>query len=159
MSNRSTQQRVTFRWHSGLLSLLIAALATIGSLVGGAGARAAEYVIHISVDGLHPGHLQRVVDAGEAPNFKRLETEGAWTANARTDFTHTITLPNHTCMLTGRPVLQPDGMPDTVHHGWTFNDNAPRTANLHTSGNQHAGYIASVFDVVHDAGLSTALFA
>src|SRR6185295_18811433 len=92
------------------------------------------------------------------PTFKRLQSEAAWTANARTDYTHTITLPNHTCMITGRPVLQPEGMPDTVNHGWTFNDNAPRRAILHTSGNQHIGYIASVFDVVHDAGLSTALF-
>jgi hypothetical protein len=39
----------------------------------------------------------------------------------RTDFTHTVTIPNHTCMATGRPVLQPDGQPNTVHHGYTNN--------------------------------------
>ena len=38
----------------------------------------AEYVIHISVDGLNAGILQSLIDAGEAPNFKRFEDEGAW---------------------------------------------------------------------------------
>jgi Type I phosphodiesterase / nucleotide pyrophosphatase len=119
---------------------------------------AAEYVIHISVDGLNARVMQDVVEAGRAPAIKRMEAEGAWTLNARTDFTHTITLPDHTCMLTGRPVLQPVGMPDTVYHGITLNDTMPHGATLHNQGNPHAGYIASVFDVVHDAGKSTGLY-
>ncbi len=114
-----------------------------------------NYVIHVSVDGLNARAMQNAVDAGRAPTFKRLETEAAWTTNARTDFSHTITLPDHTCMLTGRPVLQPEGMPDTVYHGLTLNDGGPRGTTLHTAGNPHVPYIASVFDVVHDAGLST----
>lgn len=120
--------------------------------------KTAEYVIHVSVDGLNARLMQDAVDAGLAPTFKRLEDEGVWTINARTDFTHTITLPDHTCMLTSRPVLKPDGMPETVNHGVTFNDAAPHGATLHNSGNPHAGYIASVFDVVHDAGLSTGCY-
>jgi Type I phosphodiesterase / nucleotide pyrophosphatase len=119
---------------------------------------AAEYVIHVSVDGLNARLMQEAVDAGHAPTFKRLEAEGAWTANARTDFTHSITLPDHTCMLTGRPVLKPDGMPESVNHGVTLNDGGPHGATLESVGNPHAGYIASVFDVVHDAGLSTGLY-
>jgi hypothetical protein len=119
----------------------------------------AEYVIHISVDGLNAHMMQQVIDAGDAPTLKRLQTEAAWTANARTDYTHTNTLPNHTSMITGRPVLQPDGLPDTVYHGWTLNDVPPRGATLHNTGNPHVSYIASVFDVVHDAGLSTAMYA
>jgi Type I phosphodiesterase / nucleotide pyrophosphatase len=118
----------------------------------------AQYVIHVSDDGLNARTMQEVVDAGRAPTFKRLEAEAAWTTNARTDFTHTITLPDHTCMLTGRPVLQPDGMSDTVNHGLTLNDGGPRGATLHTAGNPHVPYIASTFDVVHDAGLSTGLY-
>jgi hypothetical protein len=102
--------------------------------------------------------MQQVIDAGHAPTLKRLQLEGAWTANARTDFTHTVTLPNHTTMLTGRPVLQPRGMPPTVFHGWTLNDLPTRGATLHNSGNPAVRYVASVFDVVHDAGLSTALY-
>lgn len=119
----------------------------------------AEYVIHISVDGLRPFFLQNLIDAGNAPNFKRLQDEGAWTSNARTDYSHTITLPNHTSMLTGRPVSQPAGMPNTTHHGYTSNGTPSSTTTLHNSGNLNVPYKASTFDVVHDAGLSTALYA
>jgi len=120
---------------------------------------AADYVIHISVDGLNPHWMQRVVDAGRAPTFKRLETESAWTANARTDYTHTVTLPNHTSMITGRSVLQAAGLPTGSFHGWTINNVPQLGATLHNTGNPAAKYIASTFDVVHDAGLSTAMFA
>jgi hypothetical protein len=121
-------------------------------------AHAAKYVIHVSVDGLNPQWMQQVIDAGKAPTFKRLDVESAWTANARTDYAYTVTLPNHTSMLTGRPVLQPDGMPPTVQHGWTINDVPALGATLHNAGNPNVKYISSVFDAAHDAGLSTALF-
>jgi hypothetical protein len=121
-------------------------------------ADATDHVIHVSVDGLNPEWLQQVIDAGHAPTFARLQREAAWTANARTDVTHTITLPNHTAMITGRPVLQPAGMPEGIFHGWTINDTPKRGATLHNTGNPAAKYIASTFDVVHDAGLSTAMY-
>lgn len=119
---------------------------------------AADFVIHISVDGLNSSHLQTQIGAGLAPNFKRFQDEGAWTNNARTDFTHTITLPNHTSMLTGRPVSLPAGMSATTHHGYTQNDIPPATETLHNFTIPN-WYKASTFDVVHDAGLSTALYA
>lgn len=138
----------------------------VGALVLGAGsgwrvspARAADYVIHVSIDGLNANFMQEVIDAGKAPTLKRLQEEGAWTANARTDYTHTVTIPNHTCMLTGRPVEQPEGMPNTTHHGYEYNRVPALGATLHNAGNPHVDYIASVFDVVHDAGLPTGLFA
>ena len=114
----------------------------------------AEYVIHISVDGLNAGILQSLIDAGEAPNFKRFEDEGAWTINGRTDFSQTVTLPNHTTMLTGRPVFRPAGLPNVPFHNWTENSSPQKRATLHKDG-----YIPSVFDVVHDAGRSTAMYA
>lgn len=121
--------------------------------------RAADHVIHISVDGLNARLLQAAIEAGDAPTFKRLQQEGAWTSNARTDFTHTITLPNHTCMITGRPVLQPDGMDQIVCHNWTINDAViKRQLTLHNNQSDVI-YIASAFDVAHDAGLSTALYS
>lgn len=120
---------------------------------------AAEHVIHVSVDGLHPVHLQRVVEAGEAPAFKRLQTEGAWTANARTDFTHSVTLPNHTSMITGRPTLQPEGVAGALFHGYTSNSLPRRGATIHNNRRGPGHYVASVFDVVHDAGRSTAMYA
>jgi hypothetical protein len=148
-----TRRLVTLpvQFHLGL------ALAVL--LLASRAATAAEHVIHISVDGLHAGHFQTLVNGGTIPNFARLLNEGAYTLNARTDYTHTITLPNHTSMLTGRPVLQPTGMPNTLHHGWTSNGDPAASATLHNSGNLNVPYKASTFDVVHDAGLSTAHFA
>ncbi len=132
-----------------LQSLLLAALSAMDGT-----ALAAEYVIHISVDGLNDSMMQQLVDSGQAPNFKRFEDEGAWTLNARSDYTQTVTLPNHTCMITGRPTLQPEGMPNAPSHNWLENINPQKGATLHQKA-----YIPSVFDVAHDAGRSTALYA
>jgi hypothetical protein len=115
-----------------------------------------QYVIQISVDGLGSAWLEPLLKAGDLPNFERLEREGAWTHNARTDFDFTITLPNHTCMVTGRPVRDRTvGDRAVAGHGWTVN-NDDQPENLH--GNRH-DYIASTFDVAHDHGLRTALLA
>jgi len=119
----------------------------------------AEHVIHISVDGLNAQMMQQLIDEGRAPNFKRFQDEGVWTTNARADYTRTNTLPNHTCMFTGRPVAQPDGMSNTVHHGFSENKTPQRGGTLHNQGNSNLKYVASVFDVAHDAGLSTGLYA
>ena len=120
-----------------------------------------DHVILISVDGLRADLLQNLINNdtnGSYANFKRFVTEGATTFNARTDFTHTITIPNHACMITGRPVLQPGSDP-TLHHGYTSNSDPPANWTLHNQGNTNVPYKASVFDVAHDNGLSTALYA
>jgi predicted AlkP superfamily pyrophosphatase or phosphodiesterase len=113
-------------------------------------ASASEYVIQISVDALGARYLEALMDANQLPNFKRLQTEGATTNNARTDDDYTITLPNHTCMITGRGVVGPDG------HDWTVNITPGKEQTLH---NNKGSYVASVFDVAHDHGLRTALYA
>ena len=108
-------------------------------------------------------NLQTLIDMGLAPNFARLQAEGAWTHQARNDVTLTITLPNHTSMLTGRPVLDagsaqghgyvnntdPDDIPDIPVPGLNL-------STVHTAAGE---YVPSVFNVVHDAGLSTAMYA
>ncbi|MDD3642015.1 MAG: alkaline phosphatase family protein [Candidatus Krumholzibacteria bacterium] len=104
-------------------------------------------MLHISVDGLRPDAVT-ALGPGGAPNLYRLRVEGSRTDNARTDYDYTNTLPNHSCMLTGRGVLGPDG------HGVDFNDD-PDT----TLAAVHGSYVAGVFDVVHDHGLGTALYA
>lgn len=142
------------RWHVGLVAAGLL-------LVGGAAASGqVRHVIHISVDGLRGDFIQsRVDDSPELyPTFRRLVDEGASTFNARTDFAHTVTLPNHTSMITGRPVAQPAGQTATAHHGYVNNDTPGPSATLHNSGNPGLSYVPSTFDVAHDNGLSTALF-
>jgi len=75
--------------------------------------------------------------------------EGAYTLNARTVRERTSTLPNHTAMLTGRRV-------DEKHGGHGYSDNFDDGGTVHGAAGH---YVASVFDVVHDHGGSTALFA
>lgn len=106
------------------------------------------HVLIASVDGLRTECLQPPLLA-QLPAFTRL-LRGPHTLDARTDPDFTITLPNHASMLTGRPVLGAAG------HGWTGNDHPP---GLRQGGTLHAvkgSYVASVFDVAHDAGLTTA---
>ena len=128
---------------AGILSLIISL-----SFAGADRAEGAvEYVVHVSVDGLRS---DAVVFLGpeHLPNFHRMRIAGIYTENARTDYDYTVTLPNHACMLTARPVLGEDG------HGVSFNSD-PGTTFEAVKG----FYIAGVFDVVHDNGHSTAMFA
>jgi predicted AlkP superfamily pyrophosphatase or phosphodiesterase len=101
-------------------------------------------VLAISVDGLN---VEALSDGGA---FARLLDEGASTLDARTEVELTVTLPNHTGMLTGRRV-------DADHggHGVTWNEEIPGRTVPGPSGDG----VSSVFDVVHDAGGTTALFA
>jgi hypothetical protein len=121
-----------------------------------------EHVIHISVDGLHPAAIPALIRQGQSqgqnpvPNFTRLRTQGAFTDNARTDPDVAYTLPNHASQFTGRHLLGAAG------HGWAINDDPGEPWTLHLFKALQAGqlsYVASVFDIVHDNGLSTALYA
>ena len=105
---------------------------------------AAERVIHISIDGLRSDHVTSEL----SPVLELLMSDGASTLNARTDPAQTRTLPNHTAQLTGRFVWGDGG------HRTTFNEDDGTTVH------ETAGlYIPSVFDVVHDNGGSTVLYA
>ena len=120
-------------------------------VVLGAGlARGAEFVVAVSVDGMGSGYMQALADAGKLPHFRQLEAEGAFTTNARADYGMTITLPNHTSMVTGRPVLGPDG------HNWTSNTDPAMGTTLHSN---RKAYVASVLDVAHDNGRRTGMWA
>ena len=121
------------------------------------------HVIQISVDALGAKYLDKFLQESpqEFDNFGRLMREGATTLNARTDYTHTITLPNHTCMVTGRPVKTPADWTECEGHFWTWNGDFPSKdapASLHAQ-NPAGGYTASSFDVAHDNGFSTALYS
>lgn len=155
------------RWGQRTLWALTVGLVPLLLPFAGAGAGAVpaealvDHVVHISVDGVNAEMLADLMatDPAGTATWRRLRDEGASTFNARTDVTNTRTLPNHTSMLTARPVDQPAGLPATTHHGWTTNVDPLPGATLHNSGNPDLTYVPSVFDVVHDNGLSAALFA
>jgi Type I phosphodiesterase / nucleotide pyrophosphatase len=108
----------------------------------------AENALLISVDGLRSDALL-ALPPESLPAFTRL-LGGSCTLNARCDPDYSITLPNHTSMITCRPVLGDEG------HGWILNDEAPPDATLHKNKGR---YLASLFDVVHDRGWHTGLLA
>lgn len=126
---------------------------------GGKEQPSADTVLIISVDGLAPRYLDQLLTQGELPGFRWLQDHGAFTHNARSDFTHTVTLPNHTTMLTARPVLGVEGFDPSVPHGYVANGQPLPDDTIHNVGNPDLDYAASFFDVAHDHGLRTCLFA
>ena len=106
-------------------------------------------VLVVSIDGLNPAAL-RELGANGTPNFHRLMSEGAFTLNARTQVESTLTLPNHTSMVTGRRI-------DRKHagHGVTWNTDLKGRTVQKAAG--HA--VGSVFSWLHKAGMNVALFA
>lgn len=140
-----------------LPSCLCALCVAVGLLVQ---ARAEiEYVIVISIDGGRGDFIRTFIETAptEFPNLKRLRDMSAYTFNARCDYTESITIPDHLCMLTGRPVRQPAGSAATIPHG-IISDAPATTDTAHNSGLNPGVYKASIFDVVHDRGFGTALY-
>ena len=107
-------------------------------------------VVAISIDALNPAALTRLGPGG-APNLHAFRDAGASTLNARTEYELTVTLPNHTGMVTGRRVDATRG-----GHGVTWNDDRRRPRTVHAAAGRR---VESVFSVVDDAGGSNALFA
>jgi hypothetical protein len=105
-------------------------------------------VLAISVDGLNTDAIRRLGRSG-APTFHWLIRHGAATLNARTEWEQTVTLPNHTSMMTGRRIN-----PAKRGHGVTWDHGRPRATVQRAAGHR----VASVFSVVHGHG-STALFS
>ncbi len=110
----------------------------------------ADTVVVISVDALNPTALARLGHSG-APHLNALVEEGASTLNARSEQELTLTLPNHTGMVTGRRVRASTG-----GHGVTWNDERRRPRTVQAAA---GGPVESVFNVVDDAGLSAGFFA
>ncbi len=106
-------------------------------------------VILISCDGTRPDAITTLGEE-KVPSFYRLRKEGAFTDNARTDYHYTVTLPNHTCMVTSRGVTGKQG------HHWIKNSDPKLGETLHSN---NKSYVSSMFEVAHDYGLRTALFA
>ena len=106
-----------------------------------------KHVILISVDGLRADAISAL--GKEAPDFSFIIQNGATTLNARTDADYAITLPDHTCMLTGLGVKGEKG------HNYRFNGEMDAGTIHDVKGR----YVPSVFDVVHSHNLRSAFFA
>lgn len=107
-----------------------------------------RYVLAISLDGFNRRAIRKL-GRKRAPHLHRMIRNGASTLNARTEFERTITLPNHTGMLTGRRVNAHNG-----GHGITFNFDDGHTVQ-HAAGHD----VSSVFREVARHHRTTALFA
>ena len=119
-----------------------------GATPTGASGSKGPRVLAVSVDGLNPSAITQLGEAG-TPTLHRLLREGAGTLNARTEVEQTVTLPNHTSMITGRRITAAAG-----GHGVTWNDERPGTVS------EAAGHpVASIFTEVRAHGGSTALYA
>jgi hypothetical protein len=116
----------------------------------GRGAAVTDTVVAISIDALNPQALRKLGPSG-TPNLHALLADGAGTLNARTEHELTVTLPNHTGMVTGRRVHAGSG-----GHGVTWNDDRRRPRTVQAAA---GGPVESVFTVVDDAGLSAGFFA
>jgi predicted AlkP superfamily pyrophosphatase or phosphodiesterase len=117
---------------------------------GPATAPSISHVVVISIDGLNPRALRALGEAG-APVLHGIMRDGASTLNARTARESTMTLPNHTGMVTGRRVDADDG-----GHGVFWNDERLRPPTVHKAAGRR---VDSLFTVVHEAGEATGLFA
>ncbi len=116
----------------------------------GVTAAEADSVLAISVDGMSVAAVRRL-GRKRLPNLHRFMRAGASTTNARTAREMTVTLPNHTSMVTGRRIDAASG-----GHGVTWNDDRSTPSTVQRA----AGHdVASVFSVVAEAGGSSALFA
>lgn len=116
------------------------------------------HILHVAADGMQAKGLGSLIAAGKAPNFKRMVDEGTTTLNARCDYTHSITLPNMSCMLTGRSVSAVSGKAPTVFHGYVDNIDVAVGVTLHNAGNPALSYVPGIFDVVHDHGMRTGMY-
>ncbi|WP_295658517.1 alkaline phosphatase family protein [uncultured Nocardioides sp.] len=117
---------------------------------GSAGAGTAASVVTVSIDALNPRAL-RVLGRAATPTLHRLIDRGASTLNARTERELTLTLPNHTGMVTGRRVEASTG-----GHGVTWNDTRTTPATVQAAAGHQ---VDSVFTVLDQAGLGSAVFA
>ena len=89
--------------------------------------------------------------AAATPAYHRLMDEGAWTFDARTAVEQTVTLPNHTGMLTSRRIERTLG-----GHGVTWDDDRLRPRTVQAAARRSVG---SVFSRLAGEGQSTAMFA
>lgn len=106
-------------------------------------------VVAISLDGLNSRAIVQL-GAKRVPHLYQLFRQGAGTTNARSQVEMTLTLPNHTSMVTGRRIAAASG-----GHGVTWNHHRAGSTVHGAAGSR----VASVFSVVRAGGGKTSLFS
>jgi hypothetical protein len=156
-SNCPLSARWLYRLCGVRLLPVLTVLFALTAMYASAGVPQVQYVIVISVDGLGGTYLTKIFNGTATggpyavPNFTRLKNEGAGTLAAHCDNNNWETLPNHTSIVTARPRDNSTGF---IGHGWSGNGDPTTTIHLNKGS-----YVASVFDVVHDNGLRTGMYA
>ena len=108
-----------------------------------------KHVVVLSLDGLTSRALHAAAASGAAPHLQSMIERGASTLNARTEVESTARIPTLTGILTGRPIDPANGGTGV---GWPGDQGGPVSV---TAGH----YVSSMFDIVHNYGGSTALYA
>ncbi|MEI7057529.1 alkaline phosphatase family protein [Nocardioides sp. CCNWLW239] len=144
---------MTISRSSLVLAVLFALLGVVFTVVELPGrpadAATTKRVVAISVDGLSVTAIERL-GPGNLPHLYRLMRGGASTREARSEYEQNVTLPNHTSMVTGRPITR------SAHgHGVTWNDDRRWMTVQEAAGHP----VSSVFSQVERTGRSSALFA
>jgi hypothetical protein len=107
------------------------------------------HVVVLALDGLTSRALAKAESSGQAPHLQGMVDAGASTLNARTEVESASRVANLGGILTGRPV---DPALGGTGIGWPGTTRGPVSS---TAGH----YVASMFDVVHDYGRSTAFYS
>lgn len=115
----------------------------------GRAARGTTKVVIVTLDSVG-SRAVRLAGRAQAPTLHRLMRQGASTLNARTAREQTVTLPNHTSMVSGRRIDA-----DRRGHGVTWNDERRNPATVHKAAGRN---VSSVFRVVHSQSRRTGLF-
>ena len=132
-----------------LIALLGVTFAVVDLPGRPAQAATTKRVLAISVDGLSVTAIEKL-GPGHLPNIYRLMRGGASTREARSEYEQSVTLPNHTSMVTSRRITR------SAHgHGVTWNTDRSWMTVQEAAGHP----VSSVFSQVGRAGRSSALFA
>jgi hypothetical protein len=107
------------------------------------------HAVVLTVDGLTSRALAAAAAGGTAPHLQSMIAGGSSTMNARTEAEGTGRLSTLTGLLTGRPI---DPTRGGTGVGWPGDPGG-------TVANAAGHYVSSMFDLVHNAGLSTALYS
>lgn len=120
----------------------------VATLRSGVEARTTKVVV-VSIDALGTAAV-RHLGPERTPTLHRLIDDGASTLNARTARELTLTLPNHTSMVTGRRID-----PDHGGHGVTWNDERTDPATVQEAAGED---VSSIFREVDSSRRDPGLF-